>query len=132
MQKEIIINEDNLKDNEITNKRLIKKYLVIENDKILFKMHHNTYYLLNEDDITSQSGNLFLIKKEYIKDYPFFLENSLIQTNYYILKENISFKDGKWIVKEKAREVIENNRYDNPRNQNITNEILQILDIIDL
>ena len=130
MKKDIIINPDNLNDKEITNKRIINKYLIIDNNRLLFKMHHNTYYLLDEDDLKIKDKDIIMSKKEYIKDYPFFLENSLIITNYYLINEHISFENGFWIDEEHVKEVIENNRYDNPRNQNITNEIIEVLNLI--
>ena len=125
MKKEIIINEDGLKDEEITSNVVINKYILISNGMIYLKKHHNTYFFLDDEDVNDKS-NLIITRKFYIKDYPFIGENTLNTINYYLSDQE--YGDG--IPLEEVRSIVEESRYDNPRNQDTTSEILEILDIV--
>ena len=129
MIKEIIINEDELCDEQISEKREINKIIIIGENRLFLKNHNNTYYFLDDDDI-NEMGKLFLIKKEYIKDYPFIGENTLNITNYFIAG---SFNDdvaGEWIDFADVNKIVGSSIYDNPRNSKNTDELLEIIKLV--
>ena len=125
MIKEIILNVDDLTEDEIIDKRVINKYVLISNNKVYLKNHHNTYFFLDDNDIDDKS-DLRVVRKEYIKDYPFIGENTLKITNYYVSRETY----GEGIPLDDVAIVLNEARFDNPRNQIITDEILEILNIL--
>ncbi len=128
MKKEIIINPETIKDENITEKVVKNKYLLVKNNKIFLKKHHNTYFLLDENNCNS-NDNLLIVKKEYVSDYPFIGENTLYITNYYVVSDCL-VNDGEWISLDEVLDVLENSKYDNPRNQEVTNEIIKIIEIL--
>ena len=126
--KEIIINPENILDEEITDRKVIHNYVFMSNNKVLLKYHHNSYYFIHDEDI-SKNYNVkpFLVKKIYEKDYPFFNDKCLTEKYFYIIKEETNIENSVWLDIEKTANFLEENRYNNPRVQNITDEIIEIM-----
>ena len=138
--KEIIINDDNIKDEELTDiVRTINVLMINSKQEILMEKHHNTYYFIHdysEDGIISKLGidikeyHPFLIRKKYILDYPLIGDNTVYESFYYKVDKDLLSDDYEYLPLDSIQEVIENNRYDNPRNQEITTEILEVLEYL--
>ena len=137
--KEIIVNDDNIKDEDVTNKVIIYNLLIINsNNKIVMNKHHNTYYFIHEYDdesiidkynIDINEYKPFLVRKKYILDYPLFDDKTLYENIYYKINMDLDI-DEEYIALDKIKDIIEENRYDNPRNQDVTNEILEVLEYL--
>ena len=137
--KEIIVNDDNIKDEDVTNKVIIYNLLIINsNNKIIMNKHHNTYYFIHEYDdesiidkynIDINEYKPFLVRKKYILDYPLFDDKTLYENIYYKINMDLDI-DEEYIALDKIKDIIEENRYDNPRNQDVTNEILEVLEYL--
>lgn len=131
MKKEIIVNKNNIKDDEITFKSEIKNYIFINNNKILLKYHHNSYYFVHEEEIDEKFNvEPIIIKKIYEEDYPLISDKSLITKYYYLINTNIIIKDGVWIDIKDIKNVLNESMYNNPRVQDITLEIIEIIDYL--
>ncbi len=129
--KEIIINPDMIKNDEITDKRIINNYIFINEGKVLLKKHHNSYYFIHDDDLNNKyNSKLFLIKKVYDLDYPFIGDKCLTINNYYLVKDNIMIDSTEWLDINKIIIFLDNQRYNNPRVQNITDEIIEVLNYL--
>lgn len=129
--KEIIINNNNLSEDEITDIKIENNYIFKYNDKLLLKSHHNAYYFIHKDDLVKEYNNEpFLVKKEYILDYPFIGDKLLYIHNYYLIEDNVDIENTKWMDIDNVISELEKEKYLNPRLHEHTDEIIQILKII--
>lgn len=128
--KEIIINKDNIKDEDVTDKRVINNYIFINDNKILLKYHHNSYYFIHDDDYNNLNYKPLLVKKIYDEDYPLLGDKCLTLKYYYLINEDILIDNTVWIDKDKGKEVIEKEKYNNPRVQDIEDELIEVLNIL--
>lgn len=158
MQK-IIINEENLKEKEI-NTKIGKIYIILvnEKDEVFLEKRHNTYHFI--DGYINKEGNIddlvtriikdktniekiktikpFLLKEEYISDYPTINDKTLYYSYYYFAsyegKENhVVWKESseyEYIPFKNLKNTLESNRYDNPRNQMTVKEMIDVIEYI--
>ena len=134
--KEIIVNSDNIKDKDINNRiKIINLLFINSKNELLLKKHHSTYYFLHEYDEKSIKDKYgidideykpFLVRKKYILDYPLFDDKTLYESIYYKINMDLDIYE-EYIHLDKVKDIVEENRYDNPRNQDITDEILEVL-----
>lgn len=126
--KEIISNPDNIKIEELTAEKLINNYVFINNGKVLLKKHHNSYYFIHDEDLDKNyQGNLFLVKKNYELDYPLIGDKCLIKKCYYLVNDSINLNYAEWLRLEDVFRILDSQRYNNPRVQNITDELIEVL-----
>ena len=110
---------------------IIENYVFINGNKILLKKHHNSYYFIHKEDLKKDyEKKLFAVKKVYQEDYPFIGDKTLIVKNFYLIKEKLDILDGEWIDLREINEKLENQRYDNPRVQDVLDEILEITNLL--
>ena len=129
--KEIIINEDNIEDSEVTDTNIIENCVFINDNKVLLKSHHNSYYFIHKDELNkSYEVEPFLVKKIYEEDYPFIGDNTLLIKNFYLIKEKIDIKDSIWICLNDVITLLKEKMYDNPRVQDVTKEIIEVIEYL--
>ena len=129
--KEIIINEDNIEDSEVTDTNIIENCVFINDNKVLLKNHHNSYYFVHKDELNkSYEVEPFLVKKIYEEDYPFIGDNTLLIKNFYLIKEKIDIKDSIWICLNDVITLLKEKMYDNPRVQDVTKEIIEVIEYL--
>ena len=126
--KEIIINPSNIIDNEITDRKEINNYIFKYNNKILLKKHHNSYYFIHDEDLNmSYKKELFVIKNEYDEDYPFVGDKCLTKKYFYLIEGDVNIENTEWIELNELIQKLDAQRYNNPRVQSITDEIIEII-----
>lgn len=138
-----ILNKDNLTDDEITN--IVNKnfYIIINSqNEVLLKNNHNTYTFiddildqgfLNETLKISNKAELpFYLIKNYISDYPFINENSLYNHNYYIVNYDLEKLEAPYLLipLNDLKDTLMSNKFANPRNCQITEEMLEVINFI--
>lgn len=152
--KEIVVNKDKIRDENIDYKvGKIKVIIVSNNKEIVLLKRYNTYELISEY-INDEDGEMvlkalldkmevkyakeikpFLLKKEYITDYPTIGSNALYYTYYYKIDSDVLvFNDNSLekIPLENVREELDANKYINPKRQENINEIMEVLSYIKL
>lgn len=152
--KEIVVNKDKIRDGNIDYKvGKIKVIIVSNNKEIVLLKRYNTYELISEY-INDEDGEMvlkalldkmevkyakeikpFLLKKEYITDYPTIGSNALYYTYYYKIDSDVLvFNDNSLekIPLENVREELDANKYINPKRQENINEIMEVLSYIEL
>lgn len=152
--KEIVVNKDKIRDENIDYKvGKIKVIIVSNNKEIVLLKRYNTYELISEY-INDEDGEMvlkalldkmevkyakeikpFLLKKEYITDYPTIGSNALYYTYYYKIDSDVLvFNDNSLekIPLENVREELDANKYNNPKRQENINEIMEVLSYIKL
>ena len=126
--QEIIINPSNIIDNEITDRKEINNYIFKYNNKILLKKHHNSYYFIHDEDLKrSYKKELFVIKNEYDEDYPFVGDKCLTKKCFYLIEGDVNIENTEWIELNELIQKLDAQRYNNPRVQSITDEIIEII-----
>lgn len=126
--QEIIINPSNVIDNEITDRKEINNYIFKCNNKILLKKHHNSYYFIHDEDLNrSYKKELFVIKNEYDEDYPFVGDKCLTKKYFYLIEGDVNIENTEWIELNELIQKLDAQRYNNPRVQSITDEIIEII-----
>ena len=126
--QEIIINPSNVIDNEITDRKEINNYIFKCNNKILLKKHHNSYYFIHDEDLNmSYKKELFVIKNEYDEDYPFVGDKCLTKKCFYLIEGDVNIENTEWIELNELIQKLDAQRYNNPRVQSITDEIIEII-----
>ncbi len=152
--KEIIINKDKIKDDNIDYKvGKIKVIIVSKNQEIVLLKRYNTYELVSEyiedDDkeITLKKlldkNNIkydedikpFLVKKEYISDYPTIDSNALYYTYYYKVYSDVTVSNNSCLEKislDNIQKELEINKFINPKRQENINEIIEVLSWVEL
>lgn len=126
--QEIIINPSNIIDNEITDRKEINNYIFKCNNKILLKKHHNSYYYIHDEDLNrSYKKELFVIKNEYDEDYPFVGDKCLTKKYFYLIEGDVNIENTEWIELNELIQKLDAQRYNNPRVQSITDEIIEII-----
>ena len=128
--KELIYNPDNILDKDITDNKIINNYIFINDNKVLLKKHHNSYYFLHDVIDEDYDSKLFLIKKIYVLDYPFIGDKCLTVKNYYLINGNINVDSAEWINMDDIINLLESQKYNNPRVQDVTNEIIEVLNYL--
>ena len=129
--KEITINPNNILDSDITDIKNESYYIFKCNDKLLLKSHHNSFYFIHDTDLNKKyDKEPFMIKKEYIEDYPYIGEKLLIIKKYFIIEENVDIPDAIWLESNSIIDYLNEQKYLNPRMQNNTNEIIETLKIL--
>lgn len=121
----IVINKKpNIDENNITFCKKEYKRIVIDNESIYLINNHNTLEFLPSD----YDDNPILVVNKYYKDYPLIGDQSIYQT-FYSIKNTIDSNQND-IVKiplNKIIDYLEENMYDNPRNNEITKEMIKII-----
>ncbi len=129
--KKIIINEDNILDEDITDYKILDNYIFISDNKILLKNHHNSFYFIHSEDLNaSYDKELFIIKKEYILDYPFIGDKTLMIKNFYLINGKIDINDTIWIDLNVVTKILQENMFNNPRVQDVTKEIIEVINYL--
>lgn len=158
MQK-IIINEENRKEEEI-NTKFGKIYIILINEKeeVFLEKRHNTYhyidgYINKEDNIDDlvrmiikdktniekiKTVKPFLLKEEYVCDYPTINDKTLYYSYYYFAgydenENHVVWKESseyEYIPFRNLKNTLESKRYENPRNQMTVKEMIDVIDYI--
>lgn len=129
--KEIILNKDNIKDEDLTDNRIINNYIFKFDNKVLLKKHHNSYYFIHDEDLkTNYNAIPFIVKKIYELDYPFIGEKCLTEKRYYLIEDKPCIENTEWISLLNIKNILNNQRFNNPRVQDITDEIIEIIDYL--
>lgn len=152
--KEIVVNKDKIRDETIDYKvGKIKVIIVSNNKEIVLLKRYNTYELIseyiNDEDREMVLKELldkmevkyakeikpFLLKKEYITDYPTIGSNALYYTYYYKIDSDVLLFNDNSLEKiplENVQEELDANKFVNPKRQENINEIMKVLSYIEL
>ena len=126
--KEIILNKDNIRDEDLTDSRIINNYIFMVDNSILLKKHHNAYFFIHNEDLKANYNTLpFAIKKIYELDYPFIGDRCLTEKRYYLIEDKPCIDNTEWISLLNIKDVLNDQRFNNPRVQDITDEIIEII-----
>lgn len=126
--KEIIINPDNIKDESVIDRRTINNYIFMYDNKVLLKTHHNSYYFIHDEDLSGDfNKELIVTKRIYEKDYPFIGDKCLTKKYFYLIEKDVNIENTEWIELNELIQKLDAQRYNNPRVQNITDEIIEII-----
>ncbi len=155
MQK-VVVNDDNINIDEV-NTKLGRVYIILVNEKgdVLLEKRHNTYHYIdgyiNNDNIDNLVKTIikdktnidniktiksFLLKEEYVSDYPVVDDKTLYYSYYYLVSYNsidnmvILGDSYEYISLNNLRSVLENNRFENPRNQMLVKGMIDVIDYI--
>lgn len=120
-------------DNEATTIMERVYILVIDSyKKIYLKLNYGTYEFVKGDKSIFEELEPFLVINNYVVDHPFIGEK-MIYRNYYVIDSNKAEYDIENLEEidfVNLKKVLENNMYDNPRNNERTKEILEVINLL--
>lgn len=118
-------------DNEATTIMERVYVLVIDSyKKIYLKLNYGTYEFVKGDKSIFEELEPFLVINNYVVDHPFIGEK-MIYRNYYVIDSNKAAYDIKNLEEidfVNLKKVLENNMYDNPRNNERTKEMVEVVE----
>lgn len=107
--------------------------LVVDSYKeIYLRLNYGTYEFVKGDKSILDELEPFVLVNNYVVDHPFIGEK-MIYKNYYVIdscKDNYDISKLKKVSFVNLKEVIQNNMYDNPRNRERTEEILEVINLL--
>lgn len=129
-----IINKDDVFLDEEANVIEEKVYiLVIDSYKeIYLNLNYGTYDFVKGDKTIFEELKPFAVVNNYVEDHPLIGEK-MIYKNYYVIdscKDNYDLNKLKEVPFVNLKELIQNNMYDNPRNRERTEEILEVINLL--
>lgn len=118
-------------DNEATTIMERVYILVIDSyKKIYLKLNYGTYEFVKGDKSIFEELEPFLVINDYVVDHPFIGEK-MIYRNYYVIDSNKAAYDIENLEEidfVNLKKVLENNMYDNPRNNERTKEMIEVVE----
>lgn len=107
--------------------------LVIDSYKeIYLNLNYGTYDFVKGDKTIFEELKPFVVVNNYVEDHPLIGEK-MIYKNYYVIdscKDNYDLSKLKEVPFVNLKELIQNNMYDNPRNRERTEEILEVINLL--
>ena len=107
--------------------------LVIDSYKeIYLNLNYGTYDFVKGDKTIFEELKPFAVVNNYVEDHPLIGEK-MIYKNYYVIdscKDNYDLNKLKEVPFVNLKELIQNNMYDNPRNRERTEEILEVISFL--
>lgn len=107
--------------------------LVIDSYKeIYLNLNYGTYDFVKGDKTIFEELKPFAVVNNYVEDHPLIGEK-MIYKNYYVIdscKDNYDLNKLKEVPFVNLKELIQNNMYDNPRNRERTEEILEVINLL--
>lgn len=107
--------------------------LVVDSYKeIYLRLNYGTYEFVKGDKSILDDLEPFAIVNNYVLDHPFIGEK-MIYKNYYVIDSNKNAYDLNKLEKiamVDLKQILEENKYNNPRNNAITEEMLEIVDLL--
>lgn len=107
--------------------------LVVDSYKeIYLRLNYGTYEFVKGDKSILDELEPFVLVNNYVLDHPFIGEK-MIYKNYYVIdscKDNYDISKLKEVSFVNLKELIQNNMYDNPRNRERTEEILEVINLL--
>lgn len=107
--------------------------LVVDSYKdIYLNLNYGTYDFVKGGKSIFEELKPFAIVNNYVEDHPLIGEK-MIYRNYYVIddyKANYDLKSLKKVPFVDLKDLIQNNMYDNPRNRERTEEILEVISFL--
>lgn len=106
--------------------------LSIHIKKIYLNLNYGTYDFVKGDKAIFSELKPFAIVNNYVEDHPLIGEK-MIYRNYYVIdscKKNYDLNKLEEVLFVNLKELIQNNMYDNPRNRERTEEILEVISFL--
>lgn len=107
--------------------------LVIDSYKeIYLNLNYGTYDFVKGDKTIFEELKPFAVVNNYVEDHPLIGEK-MTYKNYYVIdscKDNYDLNKLKEVPFVNLKELIQNNMYDNPRNRERTEEILEVINLL--
>lgn len=100
--------------------------------KIYLNLNYGTYDFVKGDKSIFEELKPFAIVNNYVEDHPLIGEK-MIYRNYYVIdscKINYDLNKLTEVLFVDLKELIQNNMYDNPRNRERTDEILEVINLL--
>lgn len=100
--------------------------------KIYLNLNYGTYDFVKGDKSIFEELKPFAIVNNYVEDHPLIGEK-MIYRNYYVIdscKINYDLNKLTEVLFVDLKELIQNNMYDNPRNRERTEEILEVINLL--
>lgn len=100
--------------------------------KIYLNLNYGTYDFVKGDKAIFSELKPFEIVNNYVEDHPLIGEK-MIYRNYYVIdscKKNYDLNKLEEVLFVNLKELIQNNMYDNPRNRERTEEILEVISFL--
>lgn len=111
-----------------------KVYILVVDSykKIYLRLNYGTYEFVKGDKSILDELEPFVLVNNYVLDHPFIGEK-MIYKNYYVIDsctDNYDISKLKEVSFVNLKELIQNNMYDNPRNRERTEEILEVINLL--
>lgn len=111
-----------------------KVYILVVDSykKIYLRLNYGTYEFVKGDKSILDELEPFVLVNNYVLDHPFIGEK-MIYKNYYVIDsctDNYDISKLKEVFFVNLKELIQNNMYDNPRNRERTEEILEVINLL--
>ncbi|MDO4376471.1 MAG: hypothetical protein Q4C33_04805 [bacterium] len=107
--------------------------LVVDSYKeIYLRLNYGTYEFVKGDKSILDELEPFVLVNNYVLDHPFIAEK-MIYKSYYVIDSNKNAYDLTKLEKiamVDLKQILEENKYNNPRNNAITEEMLEIVDLL--